>query len=121
MTAGTEREDSRTEEQTRAVDRIRKDLADGFAAVRARENVNGIATMSLAEMIARDIRGITENQSETRPGKLDEIEQIRQKVVAAVEQALELPGTAFDITEADSVANTDEEGSGPDVTETDDG
>jgi hypothetical protein len=81
----------------------------------------GIAAMSLEEMIARDIRAITENQSDIRPSKLDEIEQIRQKVEAAVEQALELPGTAFEITEEDAVANTDEEGEGPDSTETDDG
>lgn len=121
MTAGTERQDERTADQSQSVDRIRRDLAEGFASVRARENVIGISTMSLAEMIARDIRGITESQSDIRPSKLDEIEQIRQKVVTAVDQALELPGTAFEITEEDAVANTDEEGEGPDSTETDDG
>lgn len=121
MTAGTENEDSRTEEQSQSVDRIRRDMAEGFAAVRARENVIGISTMSLAEMIARDIRMITDSQSDIRPGKLDEIEQIREKVVAAVDQALELPGSAFEITEEQSVANTDEEGEGPNSLETEDG
>lgn len=121
MTAGTERPDERTEEQSQSIDNIRRDLAEGFAAVRARENVVGISTISLAEMIARDIRSITESQSDIRPSKLDEIEQIRQKVETAVEQALALPGTAFEITEEDAVANTDDEGEGPDSTETDDG
>jgi hypothetical protein len=121
MTSGTEREDARTEEQTQSVDRIRRDLAEGFAAVRARENMLGISTMSLAEMIARDIRGITESQSEIRPSKLDEVEQVRQKVVASVDQALELPGSVFEITEEQAVANTDEEGEGPNSLETEDG
>lgn len=121
MTAGTERQDERTEEQSQSVDRIRRDMAEGFAAVRARENVIGISTMSLAEMIARDIRGIDESQSDIRPSKLDEIEHIRQKAIAAADQALELPASAFEIREEDAVANTDEDGEGPDPTETEDG
>jgi hypothetical protein len=121
MTAGTERQDQRTNDQAQVVDRIRRDLAEGFAAVRARENAVGISTMSLAEILARDIRDITESYSEIRPNKIDEVEQIRQKVIAAVEQALALPGTAFEITEEDSVANTDEQGEGPDSTEVENG
>lgn len=121
MTVGTEQQDERTEEQASSVDRIRRDLAEGFAAVRARETTVGISAMSLAEMIARDIRDLTESQSDIRPSKLDEVEQIRQKTISAVDQALALPNTAFDITEEVSVANTDENGEGPDSTETDDG
>lgn len=121
MPAGTERTDERTEEQSQSVDRIRRDLAEGFAAVRAREAMIGISTLSLAEMIARDIRAITKSQSEIRPSRLDEIEQIRQKVETAVEQALALPGSAFEIREEDAVANTGEGGEGPDSTETEDG
>ena len=121
MTAGTERTDERTDDQSQSVDRIRRDLAEGFAAVRARESMIGISTLSLAEMIARDIRSISESQSDIRPSRLDEIERTRQKVEAAVEQALRLPGSAFEIREEDAVANTDEEGEGPDPTETEDG
>ncbi len=121
MTAGTENQDARTEEQTQSVDRIRRDLAEGFALVRAKETTDGIATMSLAEMIARDIRVISEEQSDIRPSKLGEIERTRQKVLSAVEQALALPGSAFEIKEEEAVANTDTDGEGPNTLETEDG
>ena len=121
MTTGTENRDQRTTEQSQSVDRIRRDLAEGFSAVRAKETTTGIATMSLAEMIARDIRVISEEQSDIRPSKLGEIEQIRQKVIAAVDQALALPGSAFEIKEENAVANTDEEGGGPNSLETENG
>ena len=121
MTAGTENQDQRTDEQVQSVDRIRRELAEGFAAVRAKETTIGISAMSLAEIIARDIRQITEEQSDIRPSKLGEVERIRQRVIAAVDQALALPGSAFEITEENAAANTDEDGEGPNSLETEDG
>jgi hypothetical protein len=107
-------EDARTQEQQQAVNRIRRDLADGFAFVRGREVTDGIAAMTLEEMIAREIQAIEGDESDTRPGRLSEIAQIRQKVDAAVEQALQMPAEFFELREAqESPANTRTDGSGP--------
>lgn len=110
----TGEEDSRSQEQQAAVNQIRTDLAEGFAFVRGRETTEGVSAMTLEEMIAREIQTITGDESDIRPGRISEIQQIRQKVEAAVEQALAMPPEAFDLSETGtSPANTRTDGSGP--------
>lgn len=110
----TGEEDSRSPEQQATVNQIRTDLAEGFAFVRGREITEGVSATSLEEMIAREIQTITGDESDIRPGRISAIQQIRQKVEAAVEQALAMPPGAFDLSEAGtSPANTRTDGSGP--------
>jgi len=110
----TGEEDSRSQEQQSAVDQIRRDLAAGFAFVRGRETNVGISSMTLEEMIAREVQAIEGDESDIRPGRISEIQQIKQKVDAAVEQALNMPAEAFDLSGSQNdAANTREDGTGP--------
>lgn len=106
--------DGRSQEQQAAVNQIRTDLAEGFAFVRGREATEGLSALSLEEMIAREIQSIEGDESDIRPGRISEIQRVRQKVEAAVEQALAMPPEAFDLSESgSSPANTGVDGSGP--------
>lgn len=110
----TGEQDARPQEQQAAVNQVRRDLADGFAFVRGRETNTGLAAMTLEEMISREIQAIEGDESDIRPGRISEIQQIKQKVDAAVEQALAMPADAFDLRESQGTpANTHEDGTGP--------
>jgi len=110
----TGEQDLRSPEQQAAVNQIRGDLAEGFAFVRGRETTLGISAMSLEEMIAREIQSIQNDESDIRPGRISEIRRIKQKVEAAVEQALAMPAEAFELSDSQaSPANTRVDGSGP--------
>jgi hypothetical protein len=110
----TGEEDSRPPEQQAAVNQIRRDLAEGFAFVRGRETTDGVAAMTLEEMISREIQAIENDESDMRLGRISEIRQIKQKVGAAVEQALAMPPETFDLSESQTnPANTRTDGSGP--------
>lgn len=112
MTEGTERQDERSAEQSAVVDRIRKTLADGFAFVRGQEKTRSISSLSLEEMIAREIRSITGDESDIRPGRLSLLRGLRQSVNDAVDQAMRLPPETFTLTDQSVMANTDTDGEG---------
>jgi hypothetical protein len=121
MTEGTDRQDTRTQAQSEAVDRIRRILADGFAFVRGQEKNRSISALSLEEMISREIRSITNDDTDIRPGRLTLLRQLKQSVNDAVDQALRLPAETFTLSDQTAVANTNEEGEGPGASEVESG
>lgn len=113
MTTGTEpSEEEQIEEQGSVTDRLRKTLAAGFAFVRSREVTLSISSITFEEAISQAIADINEDESTIRPGKLTAVNNLKDKVVAAVDEARELPASAFFST-ASTPANTHEDGSGP--------
>ena len=110
----TDRPDVRSDNQQQAVNRIRKDLANGFSFVRGRETTEGLSALTLEEILEREIASIEQDGSEIRPGKIAAVRTIQQRVSAAVEQALGMSADAFDISASQpSPANTRSDGSGP--------
>lgn len=110
---------ARTEEDNQALDQIRKVLAEGFAFVRGAEVREGIATLSLEEMLARAIQDIEEDETDIRPGRLTAIRNLRQQVTDTIARVREMPAEMFVLADAENAAITRQDGTGP--TEDDDG
>jgi hypothetical protein len=103
-----EQEDQRSEENAAAIDDLRRKLADGFAFVRSREVANAIATVTMEECIAQAIVDIEDDRSDIRPGRLSRIRSLKEEVLGAVDQALQMPADAFEHPDQGS-ANTVED------------
>lgn len=105
-------EEQRQDQQSSVTDRIRKTLAEGYSFVRSREVTLSISSITFEEAVSQAIADITEDESTVRPGKLTAIRNLKDQVVAAVEEARKLPASAFFSSNA-GPANTHEDGSGP--------
>jgi hypothetical protein len=95
------------------IDRLRNTLADGMSSVRASETTTGLATMTFEEMLARSIADIETDESDIRPSKLSVVRQVKQSVADAVDRALKLPASMFNLSDERTVSNTRSDGSGP--------
>lgn len=104
----TEQEDQRSEENAQATDDLRKRLAEGFAFVRSREVATSIASVTMEECIAQAIIDIEDDRSDIRPGRLSRIRQLKESVLGAVDQAMQMPADAFQHPDQGS-ANTAED------------
>lgn len=105
-------DDPRQEDQRAAVDQIRKVVAEGFAYVRSREVTRSISAITFEELLSRAVVAIEEDVSDIRPSQLNRIRNLKQAVIDAVDRALELPASAFDLNPADGEANTRIDGTG---------
>ena len=103
-----EREDQRTEEEAAAIDDLRRKIADGFAFVRSREVTNSVAAITMEESIAQAVVDIEDDRSDIRPGRLSRIRTMKESVLGAIDQALEMPADAFNHPDQGS-ANTAED------------
>lgn len=106
-------QEGRTTANQDAADRIRKALAEGFAAVRGSEVNVGLSAMTTEEMLARSITEIQEDQTDIRPGKINSVRRIQQQVTDAIDRARQLPPEVFTMSDTASAANTNPDGSGP--------
>lgn len=112
MTTTEPSEEQRVEEQGSVTDRLRKTLASGHAFVRSREVTLSISSTTFEEALSQAIAEIQDDESSIRIGKLTAVNNLKDQIVAAVEEARELPASAFFSTRA-APANTNEDGSGP--------
>ena len=103
-----EQEDQRTEENRAAIDDIRRKIADGFSFVRSREVAASVAAVTMEECIAQAIIDIEEDKSDIRPGRLNRIKALKEGVLGAIDQALQMPPDTFEHEDQGS-ANTAEE------------
>lgn len=104
-----EQEDQRTEENAQAIDDIRRKVADGFSFVRSREVAISVAAITMEECIAQAVVEIEDDRSDIRPGRLNKIKNMKESILGAIDQALEMPPDAFEHDDQGS-ANTAEEG-----------
>ena len=103
-----EREDQRTEENANAIDDLRRKIADGFSFVRSREVANSVAAITMEECIAQAVVDIEDDRSDIRPGRLHRIQNLKESVLGAIDQALKMPADAFEHKDQGS-ANTAED------------
>lgn len=96
-----------------ALDEIRKSLAAGFSAIRGSEIRAGLSSLTLDEMIARAITEIDTDESDIRPSKLSVVQEVRESVATAIEQAQKLPPEMFNLTNRSETTNTNSDGSIP--------
>jgi len=106
--ATQEQDDQRTEESKSAIDDIRRKIADGFSFVRSREVATSVAAVTMEECIAQAIIDIEEDRSDIRPGRLNKIKALKESVLGAIDQALQMSPDAFKHEDQGS-ANTAEE------------
>jgi len=109
----TEHSDDRSEEQISSADRLRSDIAAGFAFVRSREVTASLSTVTFEEAVAAAIRDISEDESDIRVSKLTAVRNLRSSLVRAIEQARQLPAETFFRSPTQGSANTNVDGSGP--------
>lgn len=112
MTTTGPSEEQQVEEQSSVTDRLRKTLAEGFAFVRSREVTLSISAVTFEESISQAIADINQDESSIRPCKITAVNTLKEQLVAAVDEARELPASAFFSTRS-TPANTNEDGSGP--------
>lgn len=105
--------DPRTETQQSSVDRLRATLADGLASVRGSETSRSIANMTLEEALSQAIDNITVDRSDIRPSLITRVTQLKQRVLSAVDQALEMPAELFELHTEQGTANTGRDGTQP--------
>lgn len=103
-----EPDDQRSEENAQAIDDLRRKIADGFAFVRSREVATSVAAVTMEESIAQAIIDIEDDRSDIRPGRLSRIRELKESVLGAVDQALQMPADAFEHPDQGS-ANTIED------------
>jgi hypothetical protein len=112
--------DDRPTDQQDTVDRIRSIIASGFAFVRSREVTASVATVTFEESVQVAIDEITVDESDIRVSKLTAVRQLKNELIAAIDQVRQLPDDAFARSPAQGAANTSVDGSGPsDVLEQD--
>lgn len=108
-----ENQEGRNVADQEAVDQIRKNLAEGFAAIRGSEVSTGLSAISVEEMLARSIIDIQQDQTDIRPSKINAVKRIQEQVTASIERALTLPPQTFVMSDSGAAANTNQDGSGP--------
>ncbi|MHA2334293.1 MAG: hypothetical protein ACXAEU_19855 [Candidatus Hodarchaeales archaeon] len=96
-----------------AINQIRKALAEGFSAVQGAEINDRLGAISMEEMLARSITAIEEDQSDIRPGKINQVARIKQQVIDVVEQAKAMPPQVFSLASSEDAAITHPDGDGP--------
>lgn len=105
--------DSRSQTQQDSVDRLRATLASGLASVRGAETSRSIANLTLEEALAKAIDDITVDRSDIRPSSITRVTQLKQQVLSAVDQALQMPAELFELKTEQGTANTNRDGSQP--------
>jgi len=117
----TEHQDDRSQEQSDSVDKIRSDLAAGFAFVRSREVTASVATITFEEAVQTAIDDISVDRSDIRISKLTAVRRLRESLVQAVDQVQNLPASMFERSPGQGAANTNPDGTGPSDEEEQDG
>jgi len=105
--------DSRTQDQRSAVDRLRSTLADGLASVKGAEKARSLASITLEEALDQAITDITVDRSDIRPSLITRVTQLKEQVLASVDQALQMPAELFELHTEQGVANTYSDGTEP--------
>lgn len=105
-------EEQQRDQQSSITDRIRKTLAEGYSFVRSREVTLSISSITFEESVSQAIADISDDENTVRPSKLTAIRNLKDQVVAAVEEARKLPASAFFSSNV-GPANTNEDGTGP--------
>jgi hypothetical protein len=105
--------DPRSETQQSTVDRIRATLADGLATIKGREKAQSIACLTMEEALSQAINDITVDRSDIRPCATTRVRQLKEQVLAAVDQALQMPAELFELHAEAGTANTNRDGSQP--------
>lgn len=99
-------DETRNNAQIEAADQIRSTLAEAMAFVRGQEKIQAISSVSYEEFLDQAISFLSEDESELRPSLLSRITQLKEKVGAAIDRALEMPAEAFQLVSSENVANT---------------
>lgn len=104
--------EERSQDNQRAVDELRRVLANGFAFVRGQEVTEAVSARSFEEMLVLAIKDIEEDESDTRPSRLNAIRRLKEDVIAMVAQAKQMPSSVFELRDSET-ESTREDGTGP--------
>jgi hypothetical protein len=72
-----------------------------------------VASITLEEVLAQAIEDITVDRSDIRPSKITRVTTLKEQVIAAVDQALQLPAELFELRSEQGTANTYQDGTEP--------
>jgi hypothetical protein len=88
-------------------------LADGLASVKGAEKARSLASITLEEALDQAITNITVDRSDIRPSLITRVTQLKEQVLASVDQALQMPAELFELHTEQGTANTYSDGTQP--------
>lgn len=84
-------------EEQEQLDDIRRVLAEGIGYLQGEAYTDFTNSLTFSAFLAEAISVIENDQSDIRPGKLNGLRSLKERVQSAVERAVQLPGELFEV------------------------